>query len=198
MQSQTRTLVILGTGGTIAGTAADAHDNVGYRAAQLGVAQLLAGVPVPAGTVVEAEQVAQLDSKDMDFATWQRLAQRVHTRVAPTTPVEASTVNPDGREESLRLGSGAGRCLGAVEHALDGRRAAALAAVEGDGLPARLEAALRDGLQVKLGLADTRIHEVEMVGRLGSAARPVWICITRKVLPHEPAPGRRLGPARAR
>lgn len=55
-------------------------------------------------------------------------------------------------------------------------------------LLARLEVALRDGLQVRLGLADTRIHEVEMVSRLGSAARPVWICITRKVLPHEPAP----------
>jgi L-asparaginase len=82
MPSPARTLVILGTGGTIAGTAADAHDNVGYRAAQLGVAQLLAGVPVPAGTEVEAEQVAQLDSKDMDFATWQRLAQRVAHHLA--------------------------------------------------------------------------------------------------------------------
>ena len=34
-------IVVLGTGGTIAGTAATAGDNVGYTAAQVGVAQLL-------------------------------------------------------------------------------------------------------------------------------------------------------------
>lgn len=73
------TLVILGTGGTIAGTAADAGDNVGYTAAQRSVAELLAAVPGLAGGAevsIEAEQVAQLDSKDMDIATWQHLAQR--------------------------------------------------------------------------------------------------------------------------
>ena len=73
MQSK---IVILGTGGTIAGTAARATDAVGYTAAQLGVAQLVAAVPALAQMPIECEQVAQLDSKDMDFATWQRLAQR--------------------------------------------------------------------------------------------------------------------------
>lgn len=67
-------IVILGTGGTIAGTAADAHDAVGYVAAQLGVEQLVAAVPALASFDLEAQQIAQLDSKDMDFATWQRLA----------------------------------------------------------------------------------------------------------------------------
>lgn len=77
MQSNARDrVVILGTGGTIAGTAASAGDNVGYSAAQLGVAQLVAAVPALAGESIEAEQVAQLDSKDMDVATWQRLALR--------------------------------------------------------------------------------------------------------------------------
>ncbi|RYY99150.1 MAG: asparaginase, partial [Comamonadaceae bacterium] len=38
-------IVVLGTGGTIAGEAASASDNVGYRAAQIGVADLLRGVP---------------------------------------------------------------------------------------------------------------------------------------------------------
>jgi len=47
----------------------------------------------------------------------------------------------------------------------------------------RLEAALRDKLQVKLGLKDTKVHEVEIVGHLGSAARPIWIQIYRVVLP---------------
>jgi L-asparaginase len=69
-------VVVLGTGGTIAGTAASATDAVGYTAAQLGVAQLVAAVPALAGLDLECEQVAQLDSKDMDIATWQRLAQR--------------------------------------------------------------------------------------------------------------------------
>lgn len=72
--------VILGTGGTIAGTAASASDHTGYTAAQLGVAQLMAALPgvdqVLGGDTLQVEQVAQLDSKDMDHATWQRLALR--------------------------------------------------------------------------------------------------------------------------
>ena len=73
------TIVILGTGGTIAGTAANPLDNVGYRSAQRTVAELLAAIPaltaMPA-VVIESEQVAQIDSKDMDHATWQALARR--------------------------------------------------------------------------------------------------------------------------
>ena len=76
------TIVILGTGGTIAGAAADPNDNVGYTAGQRSVADLLAAVPALAGSRLEAEQVAQLDSKDMDYATWQLLAQRVAHHLA--------------------------------------------------------------------------------------------------------------------
>ena len=77
-------VVILGTGGTIAGTSARAGDNVGYLAAQIGVDRLAAGLPVPAGVELETEQVAQLDSKDMEFEVWRVLAQRVgfHVRRA--------------------------------------------------------------------------------------------------------------------
>lgn len=74
MQTSERLIVILGTGGTIAGTAKTASDGVGYTAAQLRVEDLLAAVPALGGRRLEARQVAQLDSKDMDFATWQRLA----------------------------------------------------------------------------------------------------------------------------
>jgi len=74
-------LVVLGTGGTIAGTATNASDNIGYTAAQVGVAQLLeavAGLPrVLSGHTLEGEQIAQLDSKDMSFSVWLKLAQRV-------------------------------------------------------------------------------------------------------------------------
>lgn len=69
-------IVVLGTGGTIAGTAADAGDNVGYTAAQLGVAQLAKAVPALARRHLLCEQVAQVDSKDMDFEVWRRLALR--------------------------------------------------------------------------------------------------------------------------
>jgi L-asparaginase len=69
-------VVILGTGGTIAGTAPSADDAVGYTAATLGIGHLVAAVPALRGLDVECEQVAQLDSKDMDIATWQLLAAR--------------------------------------------------------------------------------------------------------------------------
>ncbi len=60
------------------------------------------------------------------------------------------------------------------------------ALVHGDSpLLTRLETALRDRLQVKLGLSTTRVHEVELVGHLGSAARPVWIEVNRCVIPPE-------------
>ena len=72
-------IVVIGTGGTIAGTSALAHDNLGYAAAQLGVEQLLASLPTAAHCSFEliTEQAAQIDSKDMSFAVWQCLAARV-------------------------------------------------------------------------------------------------------------------------
>ena len=71
-----RRVVVLGTGGTIAGRAAQAGDNLGYTAGEVGVNDLLAGIDAPAGVVLEAEQVAQIDSKDMSFSVWQQLARR--------------------------------------------------------------------------------------------------------------------------
>ncbi|MGH8819771.1 MAG: asparaginase, partial [Rhodoferax sp.] len=73
-------IVVLGTGGTIAGTAASAGDNIGYAAAQVGVVQLLDAIPALGaalgGHALVTEQVAQIDSKDMSFAVWQQLAGR--------------------------------------------------------------------------------------------------------------------------
>ncbi|MET0334311.1 MAG: asparaginase [Rhizobacter sp.] len=77
-----KTVVVLGTGGTIAGTAVSADDNVGYAAAQIGVDQLVRAVPALAGLPLECEQVAQLDSKDMGFAVWRALAVRVAHHLA--------------------------------------------------------------------------------------------------------------------
>jgi L-asparaginase len=71
-----RKIVVLGTGGTISGRAASAQDNVGYVAGQVTASDLVAGVAVPAGVQLEVEQVAQIDSKDIDFEVWRALAQR--------------------------------------------------------------------------------------------------------------------------
>ncbi|MDO9196737.1 MAG: asparaginase [Rhodoferax sp.] len=79
-------IVVLGTGGTIAGTAASGADNIGYTAAQVEVAQLLEAIPglssVLAGRTLVTEQITQIDSKDMSFAVWQQLALRVSFHLA--------------------------------------------------------------------------------------------------------------------
>jgi L-asparaginase len=75
-------VVLLGTGGTIAGTATTAGDHIGYTAGQLGIAQLIAAVPPLAQMPLESHNVAQIDSKDMDHATWLALAQQVAQAVA--------------------------------------------------------------------------------------------------------------------
>ncbi len=79
-------VLVLGTGGTIAGVAASSLDNIGYTAAQLGVSQLLEAVPglaaVLNGCTLLSEQLAQINSKDMSFAVWQQLAGRVSFHLA--------------------------------------------------------------------------------------------------------------------
>jgi L-asparaginase len=79
-------LVVLGTGGTIAGTASNGADNLSYQAAQLSVHDLLLGLPglsgALAGCTLVTEQVAQIDSKDMSFGVWQQLALRVSHHLA--------------------------------------------------------------------------------------------------------------------
>lgn len=81
-----RRVVVLGTGGTIAGLATTAYDNIGYTAAQVGVAQLMEAIQVPPefGFELVTEQVAQVDSKDMSFAVWQRLARRCQQLLEPS------------------------------------------------------------------------------------------------------------------
>jgi len=68
------TIVVIGIGGTIAGAADAASDNVGYRAGQVGVDRLVAAVPGLRSLPLECEQLSQVDSKDMDVALWVELA----------------------------------------------------------------------------------------------------------------------------
>lgn len=94
-------IVVLGTGGTLAGRAASAHDNLGYTAAQVGVGELLQGIPALQGCAIVTEQVAQLDSKDMDFATWERLAARcAHWQAQPGVGGIVVTHGTDTMEET--------------------------------------------------------------------------------------------------
>ncbi len=97
-------VVVLGTGGTIAGTAGSALDNTGYRAGQVAVQALVDAVPALRGVPLEAEQVAQVDSKDMDAAVWQALAQRIdfHLQRADVTGVVV-THGTDTLEETAHF-----------------------------------------------------------------------------------------------
>lgn len=75
-KSAVQRIVVLGTGGTIAGSGGATGDNISYVAGTIGINDLLAGIKAPPGYELVIEQVAQLDSKDMDFAVWQQLTQR--------------------------------------------------------------------------------------------------------------------------
>jgi len=82
MPSAKPLVVILATGGTIAGRAASRTDTTGYVAGAVGIDALIAGVPELADFALEHESVAAIDSKDMDVATWQRLARRAAFHLA--------------------------------------------------------------------------------------------------------------------
>ena len=96
-------IVILGTGGTIAGTAATPTDHLGYTAAQVGIETLVAAITDLASGACEllTEQVAQIDSKDIDFAVWSQLARRVdHWLMQPEVVGLVITHGTDTVEET--------------------------------------------------------------------------------------------------
>ena len=97
-------IVVLGTGGTIAGSSSSATDNVGYASAQRGVQALVDAVPALARWPLEAEQVAQLDSKDMGPAVWSALVERVRVHLArPEVRAVVITHGTDTLEETAWL-----------------------------------------------------------------------------------------------
>jgi L-asparaginase len=98
-------VVFLGMGGTIAGTAAEAGDNVGYTAAQVGVQQLLGSVPglqrVLGAHQARSEQVCQIDSKDLVHSDWLALLARVtHYLCQPEVAGVVVTHGTDTLEET--------------------------------------------------------------------------------------------------
>lgn len=96
MPSPDSLVVVIGTGGTIAGRAAHAGDHTGYQAGALTAQDLVAGVPALAGQALEVQSLAQLDSCDMDHTTWQRLALAVQAQL--TRPEVAGVVITHGTD----------------------------------------------------------------------------------------------------
>ena len=71
-------VVILATGGTIAGSA-ESQTQAGYTSGQVGVEVLINAVPQLAQLAeVTGEQIANVGSQDMSDAIWLELARRVH------------------------------------------------------------------------------------------------------------------------
>ncbi|RZI82003.1 MAG: asparaginase [Rubrivivax sp.] len=96
-------VVILGTGGTIAGTGAGPNDTH-YVAAQLSVEHLVRAVPELAGAPLETQQVAQIDSKDMDWLVWQALILALRSALSrPEVGAVVVTHGTDTLEETAYL-----------------------------------------------------------------------------------------------
>ena len=70
-------VVVLATGGTIAGVAEDVSKPNNYVSGQLGVNQLTQNL-FTHGVALIQEQVCNIDSKDMQFSHWQALLERCH------------------------------------------------------------------------------------------------------------------------
>ena len=76
-------VMILATGGTIAGTGATSTTTVGYTAATMAVERLIAAVPeLKKVANVKGEQVFQLSSENMNNDYWLKLAKRVNILLA--------------------------------------------------------------------------------------------------------------------
>jgi L-asparaginase len=76
-------VMILATGGTIAGTGATSTTTVGYTAAKIGVDALIAAVPeLQKVAHVSGEQVMQIASENMNNGAWLKLAKRVNQLLA--------------------------------------------------------------------------------------------------------------------
>ena len=99
MQEGRPSWVLLATGGTIAGAAEDPQDHLGYRAGALGAGELLRRIGVGEG--VATEEVAAIDSKDMEWEVWRRLAARcAHWLSQPAVRGVVVTHGTDTLEET--------------------------------------------------------------------------------------------------
>ena len=90
------TVVVLATGGTIAGAAAS-DVQAAYTSGQVGVQQLLAAVPQSKKlAVLRGEQISNIGSQDMNDEVWLKLARRVNELTA--SPEVAGVVITHGTD----------------------------------------------------------------------------------------------------
>jgi L-asparaginase len=81
-----KNIVIIATGGTIAGTAASSTETACYESAVLSIDELIAEIPALSNVAdVTGEQLAQIDSADMTHAIWLSLANRINTLLTSGT-----------------------------------------------------------------------------------------------------------------
>jgi L-asparaginase len=81
-QGELPNVVVLATGGTIAGAAAS-DVQAGYTSGQLGVDQLIAAVPQAKKiATLKGEQISNIGSQDMNDEVWLKLAKRVNELAA--------------------------------------------------------------------------------------------------------------------
>src|ERR1043165_3366593 len=81
-QTALPTVVVLATGGTIAG-AAGSDVQAAYKSGQVGVEQLLAAVPQARKlATLRGEQISNIGSQDMNDEVWLKLAKRVNELAA--------------------------------------------------------------------------------------------------------------------
>lgn len=97
-------VVVIGTGGTIAGRSTQPGNDLDYRAAALPVGALLEGVALPEGLGVQVLPLAQIDSKDMGVPVWQHLLAEVQRQLQrPEVVGVVVTHGTDTLEETAYL-----------------------------------------------------------------------------------------------
>lgn len=154
-------IVILATGGTIAGTAADPAATTGYRSATLPIEAMLSELPGLGDIAkVQAEQVAQLDSKDMSFAVWQQLDARIRFwRDSGEVDGIVITHGTDTLEETAML----------------------LHLTQPAGLPIVMTAAMRPATAVSADGPLNLLHAVRVAAHAGSVALGVLVVLNQEI-----------------
>lgn len=79
-----KNIVILATGGTIAGVSGSITDTAGYEPAILPIEEIIKNITGPLRNLVHlsSEQIAQIDSAEMTHQIWLQLAQRINALLA--------------------------------------------------------------------------------------------------------------------
>lgn len=91
-------ILLLSTGGTIAGIAPNSTNASSYQAGELSGSSLLQSLPTQQYEI-ELKEIAQIDSVDMDFGIWKKLVQAI--REAKDVEGIVITHGTDSMEESV-------------------------------------------------------------------------------------------------